>query len=380
MLRRITAFALAGITAVSLAIAASASGGTASDPVVSKSYVDGTFFENAVASAAAKIDSAVSALTAKYRNLTDTIPSVSLYDEKVIDMTAERVFSELQKEGKYLYSTRTMSHESLKEGDVICGTPGTEIMVLDGSSSCFFGSVINITKGTEVSQGTALGKNTTFMFSENTGKIKITSKTARVMIDGAYSLQSSVYTPKYTSEAYALKRLGLVRGAANGMELSRGNTRAESITMLIRLLGEEKTALGSLRPHPFGDVDSWAQNYVGYAYAMGYTNGVSPTRYDGSSYTTANQYVTFVLRALGYSDAAGDFSYDTAVRDAVKLGLLTAADRAEIESEPFYRDMVMHISYRAMSAKMKGSDKTLLAHLVLNGAVSGDSANEFLER
>ncbi len=380
MLRRISACALAVMIALSLIIAVCASGGTAADPVVSKSYVDGSFFDNAVANAAAKIDSAAAALRTKCEKIIESLTFVSLSDDDIADKTSEKVLAELQKSGKYLYSTRTMTPISLKSGDVICGTAGTELIVLDGSSSCFLGSVINITKGIEVSQGTALGRNTTFMFSEKTGKIKITSDSARVMIDGKYSLESSVYSPKYTSEAYALKNLGLVKGAANGLELSRGNTRAESITMLIRLLGEEESALASLRAHPFTDVDAWAQKYVGYAYSMGYTNGVSPTRYDGSSYTTANQYVTFVLRALGYNDSIGDFNYNTAVKDAVRLGVLTSSDMAEMEKTPFYRDMVMHISYRAMSAKVKGSDKTLLAQLVLNGAVSGDKANEFLQK
>jgi len=184
----------------------------------------------------------------------------------------------------------------------------------------------------------------------------------------------------YMNEAYALKSLGLVRGAADGMELYRGNTRAESITMLIRLLGEETPALSAAHKHPFGDVDAWAQRYVGYAYRMGYTKGVTETRYDGSSLTTANQYMTFVLRSLGYSEEARDFKYLTAVNDAVRLGVIPQSAADEINSTEFRRDHVMHISYLAMSARVKGSDMTLLARLVANGAVSSAAANEFLER
>ena len=150
--------------------------------------------------------------------------------------------------------------------------------------------------------------------------------------------------------------------------------------MLIRLLGEETAALATDHKHPFTDVDAWAQRYVGYAYRMGYTKGVTNTRYDGSSLTTATQYMTFVLRSLGYSEDAGDFKYLTAVSDAVRLGVIPQAVADELSNKEFKRDDVMHISYLAMSAKMKGSDRTLLSKLVANGAVSSDAANEFLSR
>ena len=88
--------------------------------------------------------------------------------------------------------------------------------------------------------------------------------------------------------------------------------------------------------------------------------------------------MTFVLRSLGYSEEAGDFKYLTAVSDAVRLGVIPQSTAAELNSNEFKRDHVMHISYLAMSARVKGSDMTLLARLVANGAVSSAAANEFL--
>ena len=132
--------------------------------------------------------------------------------------------------------------------------------------------------------------------------------------------------------------------------------------------------------HPFTDVDMWAKRYVGYAYRMGYTKGVSATRYGGSEMTIQIQYMTFILRALGYSEEAGDFKYATAIDDAVRLGVIPQSTAAELYSSEFKRDHVMHISYLAMSAKVKGSSRTLLSKLVANGAVDGDAANEFLGR
>jgi hypothetical protein len=82
--------------------------------------------------------------------------------------------------------------------------------------------------------------------------------------------------------------------------------------MLIRLLGKEAEATGSYWWHPFTDVDDWASSYVGYAYQKGITNGISATKFGGGATpSTAAQYVTFVLRALGYVEGAyGDFNLE----------------------------------------------------------------------
>lgn len=378
MKRRITAVFLAAVLCFALVLVTSAQGGSSSDPVVSKSYVDGTFFESVISAARNRIESSVSSFKNKYVNAAKSAASVPSGEKELIAATADAVLRNLQSRGRYLYSTRAMTAKTLRSGDKISAKNGTVIMLLEGSAKCASGSVINIAVGREIASGNALGRFTTFMFPENGATFEVTSKSAKVLIDGVYS--QTAYDIKYMDEAYALKSLGLVRGAADGMEPYRGNTRAESITMLIRLLGEETPALSAAHKHPFGDVDAWAQRYVGYAYRMGYTKGVTETRYDGSSLTTANQYMTFVLRSLGYSEEAGDFKYLTAVNDAVRLGVIPHSTAAELNSNEFKRDHVMHISYLAMSARVKGSNQTLLARLVANGAVSSDAANEFLAR
>ncbi len=363
--------------------AAGASGGTSADPVVSQSYVDGTFRENAIENARARISSAFGNFVAKYivqaERLSDSAEN-KLSAGEIVDATADAVLEHLQAQGKYLYSTSSMTPITLEKDDVIYGRAGTSVIVFEGSAVSYGGAVIDITGGRELPKNYALGKFTRFMFPDSASGIRITSATAKVTVDGVYSKLSCAYKPKYYAEADELRALGLVRGAAKGLELARGNTRAESVTMLIRLLGEENAALSAQQAHPFTDVDTWAQRYVGYAYKKGYTNGVSATRYDGSSATTANHYMTFLLRSLGYDDTKGDFKWDTAMQDAVRLGVISEKERAEVMSGPFYRDQVMLLSHRALSAKLKNSDMTLLAKLVLDGAVSGEAANEFLQK
>jgi len=324
------------------------------------------------------VSETLSSLKNKYINRASSAAQVSYNDDAFVSAVADAVLEKLQEDGKYLYSTASASPKTLLPGDVISARGGTVIIITSGSAKCISGSVVDLTNGTEPGSGRALARSTAYMFPEGGAKVEITGNPTSVLIDGTYSLVG--YHPKYADEAYALKRLGLVRGTPAGLVLYRGNTRAESVTMLIRLLGEEQAALATDHYHPFTDVDEWAQRYVGYAFRMSYTKGVSGTRFDGNTYTTAQQYVTFVLRALGYREEADDFRYETAIADAVRLGVIDQADMEELQRESFRRDHVMHISYLAMSAKVKGSNATLLAHLVANGAVDGDRANEFLER
>ena len=65
MKRRITACFLMVVLCIALVLATSAQGGSSSDPVVSKSYVDGTFFESVIAAARAKAESSVSSFKNK---------------------------------------------------------------------------------------------------------------------------------------------------------------------------------------------------------------------------------------------------------------------------------------------------------------------------
>lgn len=112
------------------------------------------------------------------------------------------------------------------------------------------------------------------------------------------------------TKAAALKSLGLFQGVSDtNFDLGRAPTRTEALVMFIRLMGKEDDALVGYYRHPFTDVPSWADGYVGYAYQNGYTNGVSATKFGSSDTASSAMYLTFVLRALGYSDASGgDFT------------------------------------------------------------------------
>ncbi len=125
--------------------------------------------------------------------------------------------------------------------------------------------------------------------------------------------------------AEALKTLGLFKGTDKGFELERQPNRVEAVVMLIRLLGKEQEAKSGSWKHPFTDVPSWADPYIGYAYENNLANGISANQF-GDGAATAQMFATFVLRALGYNDSAAkgavDFTYSGAVQYATERGLI----------------------------------------------------------
>lgn len=181
--------------------------------------------------------------------------------------------------------------------------------------------------------------------------------------------------PKYYDQASALYELGLFKGTgtnADGspiFDLMAPANRIQGLVMLIRLLGEEQDALAYTGACPFTDVPAWAKQYAAYAYAKGYTKGTTATTFGADDGLLGKAYLTFVLRALGYSDANGDFSYNEATTFATGLGLI-----AEGQCEGnLLRDDCAMVSYSALRQKMKGTDTTLAEKLVADGVLTIDA-------
>jgi hypothetical protein len=179
--------------------------------------------------------------------------------------------------------------------------------------------------------------------------------------------------PQYLSTI--LYQLGLFRGTGTNsdgtpkFELERGLTRSEAITMLVRLLGEESYALSETYETPFTDVEDWAKPYVGYAYEMGLTNGTSASSFGGKDTVTANQYITFVLRALGYTSGR-EFSWETPWTLSDPLGLTKGQYNA---ISKFLRADTAIISYNALAQTNKNNSTPLLKSLVDGGAVTAEA-------
>lgn len=163
------------------------------------------------------------------------------------------------------------------------------------------------------------------------------------------------------SLAQDLKNLGLFQGVSDtDFALYRAPTRIEALIMLIRLLGLDLEAKNSEDNHPFTDVPAWANAYVGYAYQKGLTNGTSATTF-GTDSATAQMYLTFVLRALGYSDQNGaDFLWNNPYGLAQETGVLPDG----VDRQNFLRADVVLVSYAALSAYLKNSTQSLAQKLI----------------
>lgn len=356
---------------------ATAQGGDPSDPVISQSYLEGTFAAQMLERVAQKVEQKLSFPEDAAAQIAQSARG-AISGQGISDAAADIALEELQARGKFWYSAPTLETVRLKAGQVICGDAGTKVTLLSGKGVIYGNPVVNITAGYEYAAGASVALNNSYFFTENNGAgIRFTAESS-VAVNGNYKILDAVRIPRYTELAEALSTMGLVRGTANGFELYRGATRAEAITMLVRLLAEESQANRAGLTHHFTDVDAWADNVVAYAFRKGYANGTSKNTFGAKSPTTVNHYMTFLLRALGYDDTAGDFSWDAAMQAAVKYGVISQEECKFISSTPFTRDHMVYLSYYALSANIKNSQKTLLESLIERGAVDESDAERAL--
>ena len=170
----------------------------------------------------------------------------------------------------------------------------------------------------------------------------------------------------FTPCADTLHSLGLFEGTGSGYALDRAPTRAEAAVMLVRLLGQEDAARKLTYTAPFTDLAAWEQPYIQYLYDNGLTQGTSATSWSPEDMCDARMYAAFLLRSLGYSDTAGDFSYTDAAEAAAQLGVY---DLAAVDTELFNRDDAAAASYTALAVSPKGEEGMLLDRLAEQGAV-----------
>lgn len=150
-------------------------------------------------------------------------------------------------------------------------------------------------------------------------------------------------TPEEAQDsAQLLYNLGLFQGSGTNEDgsprfaLERAPTRAEAVTILVRLLGAEEAA----------QAQTW-------------TTPVSTA-----------QFLTLLLRALGYEDGK-DFTWSTPWTLTDQLGITDGDYTAQTAT--FLRADAAVVSANALYAPKKGEDKTLLQDLLDSGAISGST-------
>lgn len=175
------------------------------------------------------------------------------------------------------------------------------------------------------------------------------------------------FSPSYASAAAALYEkkaevlsvLNILKGDEDGFRLESSPTRLEAVIIMLRLTGNESAAVEKNLHHPFTDVPDWAGAYAGYAFASGITSGVSETRFGTDEELTANQFITFVLRALGYNDLNGDFDVDGALEFARSKKIITS----DVDADNFKRKDIVSVLYDVLGANVNNSDLTFAKRL-----------------
>lgn len=376
--RRIIAAFLVAATVFTGATALAA--GTATDPLVTRSYLKAVFNTPLEGYVQTALEGIRATLDAKVEGIQTTATQyarekvAAAYAERLGEAVMERV-TELMSQQTADTLTAGMKQRTVVKGDKITGPAGASVMFVSGAGKVIgpAGSeILNITAGGTRQPGPAIRTNILYMMVADDGSgIEVTSDTAVVLVkDGA----RAGYEPQYTAYADALRLLGLFQGSNKGYELERCPSRVEALIMLIRLLGEENAALTGSAVSPFNDLNIWEQgkNYIAYGYRMRYTNGMSATTFGPTLNGTLEQYLTFVLRSLDYQDGV-DFVWNTSSRDlAQSLGLLTYDELVAIQRDGFKRDHVALISFRALDCPLRDGSGTLADRLVEAGVLTWD--------
>ena len=336
----------------------------AGDPdqtLVPLSYLNGTYIPEVLEQAQSRIDSATQ----------------QTYQSALDSMQASQQGYLAQAGG-----VSGLSDSRYKRGDVITLPTGSVGLLLAGEASISYtaGAVVDLTQGTVLASGGAMQPRHRYLAAENTQAfLSVSTDTAVLSLEGSTTLSPSTQTD-YNALAAALEQMGIFRGTGtgygSGYDLERTPTRIEGLVMFLRLLGEEDAALACTAACPFSDVPAWAQPYAAYAYEKGYTRGVGADsggqlRFAPEQTMGAGEYLTFLLRVLGYSDTgtAPDFTWQTALDKGRQAEILTAGEYTLLTGQTFLRAQMAYVSYYALSAPMKGSSGTLLDRLDVSGAL-----------
>lgn len=173
--------------------------------------------------------------------------------------------------------------------------------------------------------------------------------------------------------ADALHTLGLINGTGtSGYALESPATRAQAAVLLVRLAGAQQDAAADNWFSGYRDVPTWASRAVHYAVHQGWIDSPASAGLDFHPDTaiTADEWFTFLLRMLGYDDAAGDFSPDSAALFAQHIGLTPQASTGSLS-----RGQLFVLLESALSFSYKDGSATVISRLIDRGIVSRAAAN-----
>lgn len=329
--------------------------GDASDPAVTLSYLNNVFTPQVTAEYTKAVNDGLNqTYFSSFRMLTESVGK-----QRLAALRADTA------------KKRASGTVLLKQGDVLTAAPGCKVTLKSGSIVADTSFLVDVTNGKTVTKNTALVPRTLYMMGDSsTGELAVKSATCELTVTGVYQLSASAATD-YGSMADALNTMGLFLGTGSGYSLENSASRAQGLVMFLRILGLESKARAYTGSIPFTDVPKshWAYPYVAYAYQNGLTSGTSATTFSPERAITCQHYATFLMRALNYTENTS-FTYATAVKDLVTLGLLSQGEANALSAGAFLRYKMVYLSYYGLYGVDQKAGKMLMTRLVDDGSVT----------
>lgn len=189
---------------------------------------------------------------------------------------------------------------------------------------------------------------------------------------------SDIVVPFAEHEADVLSKLGLLKGTQKGFELEKPVTRAEAVTIVLRMVGEDKLVNQSVNYQQFSDVKAshWAFGSISYAAGKGYVNGTSKTTFEPERLITGQEFVKILLSAMGYEGIGLDNVYEAGIKAGLLVNNYTKL-AVSTKDYKLIRNDVVNICYSALFAKMP--DGRLLKDLLSEkGIVNEEELNQLI--
>ncbi len=270
--------------------AALAAGGSASDPLVSKSYLEGTYIPTVTAQMKTRASEKTAAV---YTAAENTLKAkAQAYLSQVGGSTASG-------------STGVCP---LKREDQVTVSTGSGLVVQNGTVRLSHGgTVVDVTTGSEAASGTALTANHRYLVAENTSAtFTVVSETATVAIQGSGTVRASTAKPLpfsdilttdwYYEDVRFVYEKGLYNGTTDTTFTPGGAmTRGMMATVLYRLAGNP-TVSGSGTAFRDVPASAYYASAVVWANGNGLVLGYPDGTFQPNATITREQLATLIYR------------------------------------------------------------------------------------
>jgi hypothetical protein len=346
-LKRTIAAVLVTIMLSCMVTVSASTAGTTADPLITLSYLDGTF------------------AASMRRDITDTLGSAA-------DRAMSRLDELYKKHIGYSFAPR-FTRVALAAEDTLTLSAGASFVLLSGSATLTItnGTVINVSTGTEVASGAQLVQNQRYFCVEDTTALIAATSTVTGQVDGYYLLDSTaaqqlvfidvVEGQWFFAAVDFVYTNGLFAGTtANTFSPGSAMTRGMFVTVLYRLDGLPPTGSGGTftdvtDPNRFYyDAVMWASaNEIVTGYADGtFRPNAAITREQMAA--IMHRYATFKGRDMSTPGTVYDTFPDrdnvagyaaNAMRWAVSWGVINGSDGRLLPRNTATRAQVAQIIY-----------------------------------